>query len=164
MHTEAMKEGDASGMIRQVVLGGKVVWERYPVIQGRPAPGVELPPLKRLLLPQGELAQIHNGGTPIAYLAWIELRVGGLRGNHVHQRKDESIYLISGRMWVHLADPGTGERAQVLLEPGDRIRIPPGVAHALQPVVAGHALEYAPEPLDPTDSQPYVVVSPPTAA
>lgn len=139
-------------------LDGKVIRDRLPIIHGRPAPGQVLPPLKRLLLPQGELAQIHNGEPGLQYLAWIDLPAGGIRGNHVHQRKKESIYLIAGELRVYLEDLATGARADFLMEAGDRVFIPPGIAHALQPVKAGHALEFAPDPLDPTDSSPHRVV------
>lgn len=143
---------------REAVLGGRVVRDRLPVYEGRPAPGAVLPDLKRLLLPQGELAQIHNGGSAIRYLAWIALQDGGVRGNHVHRRKDESIYLIAGGLRLVVEDPGTGERAELMLKAGDRVHIPPGIAHALQPVGDGHALEFAPDPLDPTDTFPHRLI------
>lgn len=143
---------------REIVLGGKVVRDRLPVIEGKPVPGQALPPLKRLLLPQGELAQIHDGEPAIRYMAWIELREGGIRGNHVHRRKDEHVYLIAGELRVYLEDLADGARAELHLKAGDRLRIPPGIAHALLPLVAGNALEFAPDPLDPTDSFPHRLV------
>jgi hypothetical protein len=39
-------------------LAGRVVKWSLPVISGRPGP--DAPTLKRLLLPQGELAQVHD--------------------------------------------------------------------------------------------------------
>jgi mannose-6-phosphate isomerase-like protein (cupin superfamily) len=149
---------DSNDAGRETFLDGQVIRDRLPVIQGRPAPGQVLPPLKRLLLPQGELAQIQNGEPGIQYLAWIDLPEGGIRGNHVHQRKKESIYVIAGELQVYLEDLATGARAECLMQAGDRIYIPPGIAHALKPVRAGHALEFAPDPLDPTDSAPHRVV------
>ncbi len=143
---------------RETVLGGKVVRYRLPVIEGRPAPGAVLPDLKRLLLPQGELAQIHNGNPGIRYLAWIDLSSGSARGNHVHRRKDESIYLIAGELRVVVEDPASGERGEVRMQAGDLIRIPPGIPHALQPLVDGHALEFAPDPLDPADTFPHRLI------
>jgi len=140
------------------VLNGKVIRDRLPVIEGRPAPGQVLPPLKRLILPQGELAQILNGEPAIRFLAWIDLPEGGIRGNHVHHRKQEYLYLIAGELRLTLEDIATGERAELSLKAGDRVHIPPGIAHALWPVRAGHALEFAPDPLDPADTSPHRLI------
>ena len=143
---------------RDTVLNGKVIRDRLPVFEGRPAPGQVLPPLKRLLLPQGELAQILQGEPAIRFLAWIDLPAGGVRGNHVHRAKKEFIYLIAGELKVYLQDLESGERAERVLQAGDRLYIPPGIAHALEPVRSGHALEFAPDPLDPADTFPHRLI------
>jgi len=135
------------------VLGGRVVRRRLPVIVGRPGP--DAPAVKRLRLPQGELAQIWNGEEPIHYLAWIELGLGGIRGNHVHRRKRERIYLVAGKVRLRLEDPETRERAELILEAGDLVRITPGIAHSLESLEPGHGIEFAPDPLEAADSFPY---------
>lgn len=137
----------------ETVLGGRVVRRRLPIVEGRPGPGT--PKTKRLRLPQGELAQILDGDEAIRYLAWIELGGTGLRGNHVHRRKQERLYIVAGRVRLRLEDVQTRERAEILLEAGDLVQLPPGIAHSLETLEPGHGIEFAPDPLDVTDSFPY---------
>src|SRR5207244_7219783 len=73
-------------MTESTFLSGKVLRRSLPVVQ--PASGSGAPSLKRLLLPQGELAQFYDGEEPIRYLAYIELRPGVVRGNHYHKVKE----------------------------------------------------------------------------
>jgi mannose-6-phosphate isomerase-like protein (cupin superfamily) len=137
-------------------LSGKVTRYTLPVFEN--APGANLPNLKRLLLPQGELAQIHNSPDPIRYLAAFEVRAGGVRGNHYHKHKRESVYLISGEFNLVLEELETGERDTLSVVAGDLVFISPGVAHALKTVHPGLALEFAPEPLDPADTHRHALV------
>jgi hypothetical protein len=97
-------------------LAGKVVKRSLPTITGRPGP--DAPALKRLLLPQGELAQILDSEEGIRYLAAFELRAGGIRGNHYHKAKEEWIYVVQGRLNVAVQDIQTSARAAVPLAPG----------------------------------------------
>ncbi|MFO1458840.1 MAG: cupin domain-containing protein [Verrucomicrobiota bacterium] len=137
--------------------GGKVQRIRLPALPPSESPRVSAP--KRITLPTGELAQLTGGETDFRYIACLELREGTLRGNHRHERKQESLYLMSGAASVHALNPETGERAIVDLQPGDLIRIAPGIAHALVVHASGMAVEFAPEPFDPMDTQPFPVVS-----
>lgn len=132
------------------LFSGQVVQQKLPVLTSPTAPN--LPNLKRLMLAQGELAQIHNGADPVRYMAVFELRQGGIRGNHFHKQKRESIYLIAGRVLLAIQALDTQERRDVEVEAGDLVYIAPGVAHALKTLEPGWALEFAPEPLDPADS------------
>ena len=75
----------------------KVVKWTLPSFQPGPA-GSELS-LKRVLLPQGELAQFYDSEQGIRYIASIELKAGTVRGNHHHKIKREYIYVLSG---VHI--------------------------------------------------------------
>lgn len=131
-------------------LSGKVTHRSLPVVEN--ASGPEAPEIKRLLLPQGELAQIHNAEEPIRYLAVIELRSGGTRGNHYHKAKQEHVYLIEGEVTVLLEDLATGAREDFQMRAGDLIHIPPGIAHALRTIHPGRAIEFAPARLDPGDT------------
>ena len=129
-------------MIAQVeYLAGKVIKRSLPVITGRPGP--EAPVLKRLLLPQGELAQILDSEEGIHYLATFELRVGGTRGNHYHKIKQEWIYVIQGKVVVIVQDTQTSARATVPLAAGDLLLIPTLIAHALQPIEPGQGIEFS---------------------
>ena len=59
---------------------------------------------------------------------------------------------------MHALNPETGERAIVDLQPGDLIRIAPGIAHAGCPRLR-HGGRVRTEPFDPMDTQPFPVVS-----
>ena len=53
----------------------------------------------------------------------------GYRGGHVHQAKLEYIYVVAGRGQAQFYCPASGERLELEIGAGDRLRIPPGVAH-----------------------------------
>ena len=130
--------------------------QSLPVFEQPPGPGG--PDVKRLQLPQGDLAQFWTSDTGIRYIAWVEMVEGGIRGNHLHQRKEEWIYLIDGAIEVIVEDPGSKERAVVPVAPGDLLVIDPGVAHALRTLRAGQGIEFSPTRLDLSDSAPYPLV------
>lgn len=138
-------------------LGGKVQQIRLPALPPSESPKASAP--KRIALANGELAQLTTGDIDYRYIACLELREGTLRGNHRHEQKQESLYLLSGSASVHALDPATGERVEVRLQPGDLIRVAPGIAHALVVHASGMAVEFAPEPFDPADTKPFPVVS-----
>lgn len=139
-------------MAESAYLAGQVVKWSLPRITGRPGP--DAPALKRLLLAQGELAQVHDSDEAIRYLAVVELRAGCLRGNHYHKVKRERIYVLQGRLSVVVEDPQTRARAVVALVAGDLLLIQPGIAHALQTVEPGQAIEFAQSRFDPADAFP----------
>ena len=115
------------------------------------------PLLKRLFLPQGELAQFYDAPNPIQYIAYIELKVGTLRGNHYHKQKFEWIYLISGEFLLRAEDVVTHQRESLTVRGGDLVNIRTGVAHALDIVKAGQAIEFSPARFDATDTYRYIV-------
>src|SRR5436305_702140 len=84
------------GISEMILLGGKVRKQALAVVQ--PPSVAESPTLKRLMLPQGELAQFYDGDEGIRYIAQIELQAGSVRGNHYHKAKEEWVYLISGEV------------------------------------------------------------------
>jgi len=53
----------------------------------------------------------------------------GFRGGHLHQRKGEYIYIAAGRGRAEFYCPASGERLELEIKAGDRLRIAPGVAH-----------------------------------
>ncbi len=137
-------------------LNGKVLHQRLPVLGG--PIGTDAPLLKRLRLPQGELAQVHDSMDPVRYLAVFETLEGRVRGNHYHLAKKESLYLISGAVRLHLEDLDSKERIEAELRAGDLVFIPPRVAHALATLEPGWVIEFAPDPLDPADSHRHPLV------
>ncbi len=129
-------------------LSGRVTRRRLPWI--KPG-GADQPALKRLDLPQGELAQVHDAAEGMRYLAAIELTAGTVRGNHLHRRKVEHLYVVRGELELHVGDPESGEDAVVSLSAGDLTVVEPGVAHALRILRDGFAIEFSPQRFDPAD-------------
>ncbi|HWH70518.1 MAG TPA: hypothetical protein VNT26_14115 [Candidatus Sulfotelmatobacter sp.] len=136
-------------MAESTFLAGKVTKQSLPAL---PVPvGAEAPRLKRLLLPQGELAQFHDGGEPIHYLAFLELGADSIRGNHYHKVKAEYLYLIHGEVLLLVEDIAVKSRESLPLRTGDLVHIQTGVAHALKILAPGQAIEFSKAPFNPAD-------------
>ena len=130
-------------------LNGKVVKRTLPPVQ--PNSGADQPVLKRLILPQGELAQFYDGDEGIKYIAAIELKEGSARGNHYHKTKKEYVYMIGGEVALIVEELGSKAREIVELQAGDLVLIHTGVAHALEVKQTGLAVEFSPNKFDPED-------------
>jgi mannose-6-phosphate isomerase-like protein (cupin superfamily) len=139
-----------STILESTYLSGKVL-KRSLLVFSAP-PGADAPVVKRLLLPQGELAQFYDAAKPIHYLAHIELRPDSVRGNHYHEAKEELIYLVQGEILLTVQDIDSKERDSVPLATGDIVLISTRVAHALHVVKAGHAIEFSSARFDPADT------------
>jgi hypothetical protein len=137
-------------------LGGKVRKISLPEFHGPPPAGATGP--KRLHLAQGELANFYNGEAGMRYLAFMELRVGGIRGNHFHRKKQEWVYLISGRLLLVVQEGETGTPISINLRAGDLVTIETGIAHAFNPLDPGQAVEFSPASFDPADIQKFTVI------
>jgi len=131
-------------------LGGKVWKKTLPILT--PPFDPSSPTLKRLLLPQGELAQFHDSDEPIRYLAFLELLWGTVRGNHYHQAKDEFLYLIHGNLLVLIEDLDAGVKESVPMFAGELLFLPPRIAHAFQVLEAGQAIEFSSHRFDARDT------------
>jgi uncharacterized cupin superfamily protein len=142
-------------MVESRFLTGKVIKRSLPEVQ--PPFGPEAPELKRLMLPQGELAQFFNGQESIQYIAFIELQPGITRGNHYHKAKAEWVYLIRGTMRLLVQDVESNGRERIELRAGDLVFIQTGVAHALEPLEPGQAIEFSSARFDATDIYKFAV-------
>jgi mannose-6-phosphate isomerase-like protein (cupin superfamily) len=135
-----------SGQVRKLALAG---------IQ--PGSMAQAPALKRLILPQGELAQLLDGSQAMHYLAVVELRPGTVRGNHFHKNKGEYVYLITGRADLRVEELQTKAQEKIPLGPGDLAFVSTGVAHRIEVLEAGDAVEFSEAPFDPGDTYRYVL-------
>ncbi len=135
------------------LFGGRVIKRQLPPFTGPPPP--DAPLLKRLNLPQGQLAQFWDGSEPIYYLAYLELLPNSVRGNHYHLVKRELIYLISGELSLSLEDTQSRARERLTLRAGELGMIAPGIAHAYLTTAPGHAVEFSRAPFNPTDLYPW---------
>jgi mannose-6-phosphate isomerase-like protein (cupin superfamily) len=130
-------------------LAGKVLKLSLPAFAAPPGAGA--PVLKRLDLPQGELAQFYDGDEPIRYIAFIELLPGCPRGNHFHKTKEEFLYVIRGELSLVVQDVREARRDSVPLKAGDLAIIRAGIAHALLAATPGQAVEFSPARFNPAD-------------
>jgi mannose-6-phosphate isomerase len=64
-----------------------------------------------------------------------------------HQRKDETIHLLSGRLDLEVATP-EGPRHTIRLEPGQSFHIPAGLRHRMTAVETCDVLEASTSELD----------------
>jgi len=140
------------------ILNSRLTRSRLPCLQ--PPTGPDAPPVRRLMLPQGELAQIHADNQGMHYMAVMELLEGTVRGNHVHEHKLEHVYLVQGQVEMVVQNGEAGPRESMLIDPGDLVVIQPGVAHALRVVRAGWGVEFSPQRFDPADSRRVVLIPP----
>jgi mannose-6-phosphate isomerase-like protein (cupin superfamily) len=136
-------------MSESVFLNGKVLKRSLPALQLPLGP--DAPALKRLLLPQGELAQFYDAEEGIRYMAFLELIPDQVRGNHYHKVKEELVYVMRGEVLLSVADIDSKARASVALRAGDLAVIRTGIAHALRTVEPGQAVEFSASRFDPAD-------------
>lgn len=137
-------------------LSGRV--RKWTLPQVSPGPKADAFTLKRLVLAQGELAQIYDSEDGIRYLACIELIPGTVRGNHFHKKKLEWVYVLSGSTNLHVKETGANEVTVLQLSKGDLAFVATGVAHALQVTAVGEAIEFSPVRYDASDVYRHPVV------
>ena len=137
-------------MPENTFLNGKVRTRSLPAFELPLAP--DAPTVKRLLLPQGELAQFYDCEEGVRYIASIELKAGSVRGNHYHKIKREYVYLLSGQVLFVFVNLETGAREEIELAGGSLAFIEPGIAHALDVKESGMAVEFSPNRFDVGDT------------
>ncbi|NUO62966.1 MAG: cupin domain-containing protein [Gemmatimonadaceae bacterium] len=78
----------------------------------------------------------------------LHVKAGHALSVQYHNRKDETVYLLSGKLiyWVQL--PGTEELRDMKLEVGDAFRITPGTIHYMEAVTDCDILEASTPELD----------------
>ncbi len=136
-------------------LAGKVLRWSLPSLSAPPKAGAPL--LKRLCLPQGELAQFYDGDEPIRYMAFLELRPGCPRGNHYHKLKEERLYVIQGEISLVVQDILEPKRDAIPLRAGDLALIRTGIAHALLADTPGQAVEFSAARFDLADTYRFLL-------
>ncbi len=133
----------------------------------RSLPVLERPPAHpvldgvRIRMAAGEAAPVFNGG-PWRFIAYLEFLpgTGAWRGNHFHERKRESFYVVTGRLRALFEDVDSGERAEAVLSAGDVLVIEPRCAHAFTALEYAQAIECSPLEYDAGDAHPRVLGGP----
>ncbi len=101
-------------------------------------------------------AHLVSDGRPLARVCLLTLGPDrGHRGGHLHRHKHEGFYVVQGRARVELVDAESGERLVWELEPGERLWIPPGVAHRIQALEELVFVEFCDRAYDPADDLPF---------
>ena len=77
----------------------------------------------------------------------LVIRAGRRLSLQLHEKKDESIYVVRGRMALHLADAGGTVRIEEL-GPGDHRRIPAGRTHRFEALEDVEVMEVSTPELD----------------
>lgn len=75
------------------------------------------------------------------------IRMGRRLSLQYHERKDESIYVVRGRLALHLADDGGAVQVHEL-GPGDHRRIPTGRTHRFEALEDVEVIEVSTPELD----------------
>jgi len=136
--------------------GGAVGVRQLPLL--RPPTTPDAPILKRLDLPQGELAQFYDSEDGLRYAAVIELVAGSVRGNHYHRIKREQVYVLRGSLELLLQELLTQRRAAVVVPTGGCVLIQPGIAHALRVLDPGFAIEFSEDRYAPDDTYRHLLL------
>lgn len=108
----------------------------------------------RISGPAGELVQVINGDC-FRFAAYIEFKTGAARANHYHQRRTETVYVVSGLLQARYRDTATGDTTDVLLSPGHLVTVSPGYAHAYWAVEYSQIVEFADLVYDPSETVAY---------
>ena len=97
-------------------------------------------------------AHLILNGPLVRRVGFLTLRKGaGHRGGHWHRYKSEGLYLVEGKARVELVWVASGETLAVQMVPGDRLDIPPGLAHRIEALRDAQFVEYADKAYDPDD-------------
>ena len=104
-------------------------------------------------MPAGEFVQVANG-EPVRFVAHLEFRAASRapRGNHWHRVRTEVCTVIRGRLRARYEDVDSGERMEVVLEPGDQVTVRPRCAHSYLALEDAAAIECSTHPFDPDDA------------
>ena len=86
------------------------------------------------------------------HIAYFTIKAGFSRGMHYHEKKDETFYVISGRLRASFIDLDSGEKFDQVLTPGMRLRVRPRCWHAFYGLEDSSVVEYSPQEYDKEDA------------
>jgi dTDP-4-dehydrorhamnose 3,5-epimerase-like enzyme len=110
-----------------------------------------------------ELVSMEYNDTPFdcfhSYL--VSIKPGRIRAKHYHNKKEEWIAIVSGKIALLMKDVYSGEQDKMILdtttEDYKMIYLPPYTAHAIKSIGDGEAsvVVFSTMPEDPGDTIPY---------
>ena len=77
----------------------------------------------------------------------LHIKAGQALSVQYHERKDETVYLLSGEI-IYRVQGDDGEMKDIGLKPGDAFRITPGTVHQMEAVTDCDVLEASTPDLD----------------
>ncbi len=107
--------------------------------------------VKRWEEARGEFAQICYD-EEARHIAFFTVKRGFWRGGHYHEKKEETFYVIDGRIWARFVDLDTNEREEHLLLKGTRLRLKPRCWHIFYGIDDASVVEYSPQVYDKSDA------------
>jgi dTDP-4-dehydrorhamnose 3,5-epimerase-like enzyme len=105
---------------------------------------------------KGEFAQICYR-EEARHIAVFSIREGYWPGMHYHERKDETFYVVGGRIRAVFVDLDTKEREEQVLLKGYRVRVRPRCWHVFYGLEEALVVEYSPQIYDKTDMTRLVI-------
>ncbi len=100
---------------------------------------------------KGEFAQICYD-EEARHIAFFTVKKGFWRGSHYHEKKEETFYVVEGRIRAIFVDLDTNEREEHLLLKGTRLRLKPRCWHIFYGIDDASVVEYSPQVYDKTDA------------
>ena len=86
------------------------------------------------------------------HLAAFEIRKGYSRGEHYHEKKEETFYVFGGKIKASFIDMDTLQKDEKILEKGDRIRVKTRCGHRFYGLEDALVIEYSPQVYDKEDT------------
>lgn len=83
---------------------------------------------------RGDITKIiDDGKTVLKSVLIITSKKGSIRANHYHKKDTHYVYLLSGKMeYTEQPVSGPNKKESVIVEAGDLVYTPAGVAHAMR--------------------------------
>lgn len=134
----------------------------FPKVRIRNLPEILSPPIPeggaRLTSNAGVMVQVTNG-PEFRLLLHLEFLPDpqSPRGNHFHNHKTETLYVVSGLLRATYTDLDADQTATVILEPGDLVTVAPRCAHSYVALEHSFALEMTDSRYDPEDTLPFLI-------
>jgi L-fuculose-phosphate aldolase len=107
--------------------------------------------VKRWEEARGEFAQICYD-EEARHIAFFTVKRDFWRGGHYHEKKEETFYVIDGRIRARFVDLDTNEREEHLLLKGTRLRLKPRCWHIFYGIDDASVVEYSPQVYDKSDA------------
>lgn len=86
--------------------------------------------------------------TPLYVGKILHIKAGQALSVQYHEKKDETIYLLSGEMVYRVGDVAGGELKEISLKAGESFRNKPGTVHQMEAVTDCDVLEASTPHLD----------------